>query len=163
MRQFGRHERDGGLSTKAVVEWNGKPVKSVGKGFEAAVKAAGLGADVTPHILRHTCATWLMQSGVDLWNAAGFLGMTVQQLENGYGHHHPDYRASVVKTRLPDHRDRILLRVCREWPRGRRRAAEQRDEVAPPHSITSSARPSSGSGISRLNTALRKGRVNERG
>jgi hypothetical protein len=81
-----------GLSTKAVVEWNGKPVESVRKGFEAAVRAAGLGADVTPHILRHTCATWLMQAGVNLWDAAGFLGMTVQQLEQGYGHHHADYQ-----------------------------------------------------------------------
>jgi integrase len=43
------------------------------------------GADVTPHILRHTCTTWLMQKGVNLWDAAGFLGMTVQQLEQGYG------------------------------------------------------------------------------
>ena len=62
------------------------------KGFAAAVQAAGLGGDVTPHILRHTCATWLMQSGVNLWDAAGFLGMTVQQLEQGYGHHHPDFQ-----------------------------------------------------------------------
>jgi len=86
-----RRWRHRGVSTKAVVEWNGKPVKSVRKGFEAAVRAAGIGTDVTPHILRHTCATWLMQAGVDLWDAAGFLGMTVQQLEHGYGHHHPDY------------------------------------------------------------------------
>jgi integrase len=81
-----------GLARKAVVEWNGKPVESVRKGFAAAVQAAGLGADVTPHILRHTCATWLMQSGVNLWDATGFLGMTVQQLEQGYGHHHPEYQ-----------------------------------------------------------------------
>lgn len=81
-----------GLARKSVIEWNGKPVASVRKGFEAAVRAAGLGADVTPHILRHTCATWLMQKGVNLWDAAGFLGMTVQQLEQGYGHHHPDYQ-----------------------------------------------------------------------
>ena len=52
-----------------------------------------LSTDVTPHILRHTCATWLMQSGVDLWDAEGFLGMTVKQLEETYGHHHPDYQA----------------------------------------------------------------------
>jgi hypothetical protein len=38
-----------GLSRTAVVEWNGKPVASVRKGFEAAVRAADLGADVTPH------------------------------------------------------------------------------------------------------------------
>ena len=72
-----------GLAKGSVVEWNGKAVESVRKGFEAAVRAAGLGADVTPHILRHTCATWLMQKGVNLWDAAGFLGMTVQQLEAG--------------------------------------------------------------------------------
>jgi integrase len=85
-----------GLARKAVVEWNGKPVESVRKGFEAAARVAGLGSDVTPHILRHTCATWLMQAGVDLWHAAGFLGMTVQQLEAGYGHHHPDYQEEAV-------------------------------------------------------------------
>jgi integrase len=85
-----------GYAKKAVVEWNGKPVQSVRKGFVAAVRAAGLDAEVTPHILRHTCATWLMQNGVDLWHAAGFLGMTVQQLEAGYGHHHPDYQQEAV-------------------------------------------------------------------
>jgi integrase len=85
-----------GLSKKSVVEWNGKPVESVRKGFAAAVRAAGLGVEVTPHILRHTCATWLMQKGVNLWDAAGFLGMTVQQLEQGYGHHHPDYQEQAV-------------------------------------------------------------------
>jgi integrase len=80
------------LSRKAVIEWNGAPVLSVRKGFEAAIKAAGLSADVTPHVLRHTCATWLMQKGVELWDVAGFLGMTVQQLEQTYGHHHPDFQ-----------------------------------------------------------------------
>ncbi len=62
-----------GISKTAVVEWNGKPIASVRKGFETAVHVAGLGLEVTPHILRHTCATWLMRAGVDLWEAAGFL------------------------------------------------------------------------------------------
>jgi integrase len=92
MRRWAAH----GLARKTVVEWNGKPVESVRKGFAAAVEAAGLGADVTPHILRHTCATWLMQGGVNLWDAAGFLGMTVQQLEATYGHHHPDYQQEAI-------------------------------------------------------------------
>jgi integrase len=85
-----------GLARRSVVEWNGKPIESVRKGFAAAVLAAALGREVTPHILRHTCATWLMQNGVNLWHAAGFLGMTVQQLEQGYGHHHPDYQEQAV-------------------------------------------------------------------
>ena len=46
----------------------------------------------------------------------------------------------------PDHRHRRLLCACRERPRGRR-AAEQRDERAPVHSITSSARNRNDSGI----------------
>jgi len=86
-----------GLARKAAIEWNGAPVQSVRKGFEAAVKAARLSADVTPHILRHTCATWLMQDGVSLWDAAGFLGMTVQQLEQTYGHHHPDFQREAAE------------------------------------------------------------------
>src|SRR5262249_793898 len=40
-----------------------------------------------------------------------------------------------------NHGEATLLRARRDWPR--RRAAEQRDELAPSHSITSSARPSS--------------------
>src|SRR5262249_28098076 len=47
----------------------------------------------------------------------------------------------------PDHRHRRLLRARRDRPRGRR-AAEQRDELAPLHSITSSARCWSSSGTS---------------
>jgi integrase len=37
--------------------------------------------------LRHTAATWLMQAGVDRWEAAGFLGMSVEMLDRVYGHH----------------------------------------------------------------------------
>lgn len=47
---------------------------------------------MTPHTLRHTRATWLMQAGVDMWEAAGSLGMTVETLQNTYGHHHADFQ-----------------------------------------------------------------------
>jgi integrase len=51
---------------------------------------------VTPHVLRHTAATWLMQAGVDLWQAAGFLGLTVEMISQRYGHHHPGHLAGAV-------------------------------------------------------------------
>lgn len=51
-------------------------------------------SEVTPHTLRHTAATWLMQRRADLWEAAGFLGMSVEQLERTYGHHHSDHLKS---------------------------------------------------------------------
>jgi integrase len=74
-----------------AVEWNGGPVQSVDKAFANVVADAGLGDDVTPHVLRHTAATWLMQAGTDIWEAAGYLGMTVETLSARYGHHHPDH------------------------------------------------------------------------
>src|SRR4051812_1048795 len=49
---------------------------------------------------------------------------------------------------IPDHRHRRWLRARRQRPR-RRRAAEERDELAPLHSITSSARASRVGGMSR--------------
>ncbi len=74
-----------------VVEWSGQPIKSVKTAFKSAVRLAKLDGKITPHTLRHTAATWLMQSGVDKWEAAGFLGMTVEMLDRVYGHHHPDH------------------------------------------------------------------------
>lgn len=85
-----------------VVEWQGKPVASVKTAFASAVELAGLEEAASPHTLRHTAATWLMQQGVDMWKAAGFLGMTVKVLENTYGHHHPDFQgeaANALKNR----------------------------------------------------------------
>ena len=86
-----------GIANEAVVEWNGKPVRSVRKAFAAAVQAAGLEGKITPHILRHTAATWAMQGGGDLWQIAGFLGMTVEMLERVYGHHHPDFQREAAE------------------------------------------------------------------
>jgi integrase len=101
-----------GIATEAFVEWNGKPVYSVRKGFAAAALAAGLpisGPDrVTPHVLRHTAATWAMQNGADLWQAAGFLGMTVEMLQARYGHHHPDFQADAARA--------VAARFPRQFP-----------------------------------------------
>ncbi len=80
-----------GIVRQHIVEWNGLPVQSVKTAFQSAVRLAGLDGRVTPHTLRHTAATWLMQAGVDKWEAAGFLGMSVEMLDRVYGHHHPHH------------------------------------------------------------------------
>lgn len=79
------------ISTSHFIEHRGKPVKEVNKGFAKAVELAAIDGPVTPHTLRHTAATWLMQNGVEIWEAAGFLGMSEETLRKVYGHHHPDY------------------------------------------------------------------------
>jgi integrase len=65
--------------------------------WEGILEDAGLGEDVVRHSLRHTAATWLMQRGTDRWQAAGWLGMTLEQLEAGYGHHHPDFQEEAAE------------------------------------------------------------------
>jgi integrase len=80
-----------------AVEWHAEPVRSIRKAFASVVQDAGLGNDVIPHTLRHTAATWLMQAGTDIWQAAGFLGMTVEMLSARYGHHHPDHLSGATR------------------------------------------------------------------
>ena len=106
-----------GIAKHAVVEWNGKPVASVRKAFATAVKRAGIEDHVTPHVLRHTAATWAMQNGGDLWQIAGFLGMTVEMLERVYGHHHPDFQREAAEgiARSPGQiRDRNTVNKTRQ-------------------------------------------------
>jgi integrase len=83
-----------GIAKSHFVEWRGKPVVSVKTGFATAVRLSGISlaaGPVSPHTLRHTAATWLMQRRADPWQAAGFLGMSLKTLLDTYGHHHPDY------------------------------------------------------------------------
>lgn len=78
------------LTTHGPVEYGGKPVRKERRGFETARKLAGFGADITPHILRHTCATWLLQRGVSVYDVAGVLGTSEAVIRKTYGHHAQD-------------------------------------------------------------------------
>ncbi|MGX1420112.1 integrase [Bradyrhizobium elkanii] len=86
-----------GIIKRHFVEFNGQPVASVKTAFARAVKLAKLGKGISPHTLRHTAATWLMQNGTEPWQAAGYLGMSVETLLRVYGHHHPDFLADAVE------------------------------------------------------------------
>jgi integrase len=79
-----------------VLHIDGKRIGDIKKGFAGACQRAGL-TGVTPHTLRHTAATWLMQAGTDLWQAAGFLSTSMETLQRVYGHHHPDYQRQAAE------------------------------------------------------------------
>lgn len=66
--------------------------------FESAVARAKLGRDVTPHVLRHTKATWMAQAGVSMFDIAGVLGDSVDTVTKTYAHHHPDYLRSAINS-----------------------------------------------------------------
>lgn len=89
LRRWAR--RDNGIA-EHVCHYDGRPIAKLRRSWRQAVKAAGLDSKVIPHSLRHTRATWLMQAGVAIWEAAGSLGMTPETLSKIYGHHHPDWQ-----------------------------------------------------------------------
>jgi integrase len=93
-------------SSWVVVSNDGAKVKFIRQSFTTARKRAGLGADVTPHVLRHTAGTWLAQSGVDLYQVAGWLGHTNTRTTELYAHHSPDHFAA-AKRAMERGRDRI--------------------------------------------------------
>jgi integrase len=75
---------------KYVIHWNGQRIKGFGGIWQRVCKDAGV--DATPHTLRHTRATWIMQQGdVPIWEAAGHLGMSLATLQK-YAKHSPDFQ-----------------------------------------------------------------------
>jgi integrase len=77
--------------TETIVHWEGQPIQKLRRSWDTACRLAGL-EGVTPHCLRHTRITWMMQAGVDMWQAAGFVGMSVITLNRTYAHHHPGWQ-----------------------------------------------------------------------
>ncbi|MGZ3346920.1 MAG: tyrosine-type recombinase/integrase, partial [Caulobacteraceae bacterium] len=93
MRRWKRLDDARGINANTVLHHGGAPIAGpIRTGFAGIVRDAGLPEGITPHWLRHTCATWLMERGVDMWEAASFTGMTVAVLEKHYAHHRPDFQ-----------------------------------------------------------------------
>jgi integrase len=81
-----------------VIHHKGQPVLRMKRAWNTVRKAAGLGEDVTPHTLRHTCASWLLwgreargarpaQKPLTIWEVAGVIGADASTIERVYGHH----------------------------------------------------------------------------
>lgn len=74
-----------------VVTYDGTRMDRMQRAWRSAVARAGLGPDVTPHVMRHTFITWRLQEGWSLWDAAKAAGATMETAESTYGHHAPEY------------------------------------------------------------------------
>ena len=92
------------LSTQYVIEYDGKPIASqLRRAWTGARQMAGLGPEVTPHVLKHTCATLMLQNRVSTWDVAGVLGTSEAVIRKTYGHHSVEHfrRAVDVWSRRP--------------------------------------------------------------
>lgn len=81
-----------------VLHHGGRPLAGrIRKGWEGVVRDAGLEDEITPHWMRHTCVTWLMEAEVKTWEAANYTGMSPAMIEKNYGHLRPSYQSSARK------------------------------------------------------------------
>jgi integrase len=84
------------LTATHVIEYAGQPIAQERRAWRTACELAGLGADVTPHVLRHTCATILLQFGVSVYDVAGVLGASEELVRRTYAHHAHDHLRQAV-------------------------------------------------------------------
>lgn len=83
-------EAKAGALSSYVIEWGGQKVASVKKSIAAAAKRAGV--TCSPHVLRHTAAVWMAESGVPMEQIAQFLGHSnVDTTRRIYARFSPDY------------------------------------------------------------------------
>lgn len=74
----------------SIVEFRGQPITSIKNGFAAACRRAQI-VGVTPHILRHSGATWMALDGVPIEEIARMLGDSVAVTEKIYAKWTPGY------------------------------------------------------------------------
>lgn len=86
-----------GARTDYVVEYAGRPVRSIKKAFHRAAIRAEM-PDVSPNVLRHSVATWLAADGVPLDQIAGLLGNSVKMVEKVYAKYTPGYLDKAMKS-----------------------------------------------------------------
>ncbi len=87
-------EAKSGAQTEYVIEWAGKPVKSIKKGVQRAAERAGL-KNVTPYVLRHTAGVWLAEGGTPMSEISQYLGHTSTAVtERTYARYSPDHLRS---------------------------------------------------------------------
>jgi integrase len=86
-----------GISNRAVIEFNGKPVQVIKEGWNTVVEKAGLATDdkkkkVLRHTLRHTAITWYLTpdrrtgKAVDIEIVSQFCGVSVATIRKTYRH-----------------------------------------------------------------------------
>lgn len=108
LKRWKRKDEEKGISY--VCHYYGKPTRRIKRAWAAVAIEAGhatqIGTDKKgkpkwkvhdgPHICRHTAATWQMQAGTSLAEAAGYLGMNPDTLWDVYGHHSPAFQSGAA-------------------------------------------------------------------
>lgn len=85
-----RKARLRGTDLGYVIHHNQNPIKNLKKGFAACCDAAGL-EGVTPHILKHTAISWMVQKDIAIAKISKWSATSIATIEKHYGHLAPDH------------------------------------------------------------------------
>jgi integrase len=107
------HRMDTAKGFTHVIRYQGESVKKLRRSWGTVARSAAkamaereskrTGTNVVPsevkdgpHIMRHSCCTWLMAAGVDVYEVSGYTGVSVEVLLEVYGHHHPNFQSKAA-------------------------------------------------------------------
>lgn len=79
-----------------VISWGGSRIDRIARAFIARAEKAGL-KDISPHVLRHTFASWAVRKGVPIYSVGKALGQTVASTTERYAKLAPDDIAGVME------------------------------------------------------------------
>ncbi|QPF86978.1 site-specific integrase [Bradyrhizobium genosp. L] len=94
-----RWKRMDGDKPEYIVNFRGKKISRPDKSWTRIWRLGRFPDYVTPHVLRHSRATYMLKAGVPLWETAKYLGMSPAVLEKHYGHHMPDWQKNAANAR----------------------------------------------------------------
>ena len=93
-----------------VLSYKGCKIDRVTRSLATALRGTKI-KDVTPHTLKHTALTWMLQNGSNPWDVAGFTGTSLRTIESTYGHHAPDYLESARSSAKRARQKRLLTQT----------------------------------------------------
>lgn len=82
--------------SKHVIEWAGQRIDRIAKAINSHADAAGIDG-FSPHVLRHTFASWAVQKGVPIYAVGKALGQTVASTTERYAKLSPKDIAAVME------------------------------------------------------------------
>lgn len=78
-----------------VITYKGKPIADIKGGFANVLKEAKISKRVTPHNMKHTAITLMLQRGIDPETVSRWTNTTLETIYRVYSHHIPDHHEAL--------------------------------------------------------------------
>lgn len=78
-----------------VITYKGQPISDIKGGFANVLKEAKIDKKVTPHDMKHTAITLMLQRGIDPETVSRWTNTTLETIFRVYSHHIPDHHEAL--------------------------------------------------------------------